>query len=58
VAREDLQPGDLVFCYDPVSHVGLYVGNNQGIDAPTEGDVVKVSDTDGIGDYNSARRVG
>ena len=26
VAREDLQPGDLVFFYNPISHVGIYVG--------------------------------
>ncbi|SFK55048.1 C40 family peptidase [Geodermatophilus ruber] len=58
VARADLQPGDLVFFYDPVSHAGVYVGNNQVVHAPTEGDVVKVTDIDAIGDYNSARRVG
>jgi cell wall-associated NlpC family hydrolase len=58
VARGDLQPGDLVFFYDPVSHVGVYVGNDQVVHSPTEGDVVKVSDIDAIGSYNSARRVG
>ena len=58
IARADLQPGDLVFFYSPVSHVGIYIGNNQVVHAPTEGDVVKVSDIDAIGSYNSARRVG
>lgn len=58
VARADLQPGDLVFFYEPVSHVGVYVGNDQVVHAPTDGDVVKVSDVDAIGNYNSARRVG
>ncbi|NYJ03857.1 C40 family peptidase [Petropleomorpha daqingensis] len=58
VDRASLQPGDLVFFYSPVSHVGIYIGNNQVVHAPTEGDVVKVSDIDAIGNYNSARRVG
>jgi len=58
VDRADLQPGDLVFFYSPVSHVGIYVGNNEVVHAPTDGDVVKVSNIDDIGDYNSARRVG
>jgi cell wall-associated NlpC family hydrolase len=58
VARADLQPGDLVFFYSPVSHVGIYIGNNQVVHAPESGDVVKVSNIDAIGNYNSARRVG
>ena len=58
VDRARLQPGDLVFFYSPVSHVGIYIGNNQVVHAPTEGDVVKVSDIDAIGNYTSARRVG
>ncbi len=28
VAREDLQPGDLLFFYNPISHVGMYVGGD------------------------------
>jgi len=58
VNRADLRPGDLVFFYSPVSHVGIYIGNNQVVHAPTDGDVVKVSNIDDIGNYNSARRVG
>ena len=44
VSRDQLQPGDLVFFYKPVSHVGIYVGNNMMINAPQTGDVVKYSD--------------
>ena len=27
IAASDLQPGDLVFYYSPISHVGMYIGN-------------------------------
>ncbi|HEY9418243.1 MAG TPA: NlpC/P60 family protein [Pseudonocardia sp.] len=43
VSRADLRPGDLVFFYRPVSHVGIYVGNGNVVHAPESGDVVKVS---------------
>ncbi|TFV69023.1 NlpC/P60 family protein [Blastococcus sp. CT_GayMR20] len=43
VSRDQLQPGDLVFFYSPVSHVGIYIGNGQMVHAPTSGDVVKVA---------------
>ena len=29
VSVSALQPGDLVFYYSPVSHVGIYIGNGQ-----------------------------
>jgi peptidoglycan DL-endopeptidase CwlO len=44
VSRDQLQPGDLLFFYQPVSHVGIYVGNDMMINAPQTGDVVKYSD--------------
>ena len=34
VAFDDLQPGDLVFFYNPVSHVGIYAGDGKLINAP------------------------
>ncbi|NQV96319.1 MAG: C40 family peptidase [Acidimicrobiaceae bacterium] len=37
------QPGDLIFSYNPVSHVGIYLGGGQMIAAPRTGDVVKIS---------------
>jgi cell wall-associated NlpC family hydrolase len=43
VSRSQLQPGDLVFYYSPISHVGMYLGNGQMVHAPTTGDVVKIS---------------
>ncbi len=43
VSKADIQPGDLIFYYSPIGHVGIYVGNGQLIHAPQTGDVVKVS---------------
>ncbi len=37
----ELRPGDLVFFYNPVSHVGIYAGNGKMIHAPQTGDVVR-----------------
>ena len=37
VAISDLQPGDLVFYYSPISHVGIYIGGGKIIDAPYSG---------------------
>ncbi|WP_020671488.1 C40 family peptidase [Amycolatopsis nigrescens] len=55
VSRDQLQPGDLVFFYSPVSHVGIYIGNGQMVHAPTSGDVVKISPLQA--QYSGARRV-
>jgi cell wall-associated NlpC family hydrolase len=46
VARDQLQPGDLVFFFASrgvPGHEGMYIGNNQFIQAPHTGDVVKIS---------------
>ena len=37
VAREDLQRGDLLFFYSPISHVGIYLGGSSMIDASHPG---------------------
>jgi cell wall-associated NlpC family hydrolase len=57
VSRDQLQPGDLVFFYSPVSHVGMYIGNGQMVRAATSGQPVQVVSLDSMGSYNSARRV-
>ncbi len=33
VAASDLKPGDLVFYYQPISHVGMYIGNGMIVHA-------------------------
>ncbi|HTH07826.1 MAG TPA: NlpC/P60 family protein, partial [Ilumatobacteraceae bacterium] len=43
VTRDQIQPGDLVFYYSPIGHVGIYIGNGLLIHAPNTGDVVKIS---------------
>ncbi len=37
VAKANLQPGDLVFFYSPIHHVGMYVGGGYFIHAPGTG---------------------
>ncbi len=56
VSRADLQPGDLVFFYTPISHVGIYIGNGQMVHASVPGKPVAVTSVD-KGGYVGARRV-
>jgi peptidoglycan DL-endopeptidase CwlO len=42
VTQSELQPGDLIFRYSPISHVSLYVGNGQQISATHTGSTVKL----------------
>ena len=43
VAAGDLQPGDLVFYYSPISHVGMYIGNGMIVHAANPGAGVRVA---------------
>ena len=54
VSYSQLEPGDLVFFYQPVDHVGIYVGNGTMINAPHTGanveyDSIWWSSLDGFG---------
>jgi cell wall-associated NlpC family hydrolase len=42
VTKSELQPGDLIFRYSPISHVSLYVGNGEQISATHTGSTVKL----------------
>lgn len=42
VSRDQVQPGDLIFYYSPIGHVGIYVGNGQMIHAPQTGKTVSL----------------
>ena len=56
VSRANLQPGDLVFFYKPISHVGIYIGNNKIVHASRSGQPVKISDM-GRMRFNRAVRI-
>jgi cell wall-associated NlpC family hydrolase len=63
VDRDDLQPGDLVF-FNPsggkVSHIGIYVGEQRFVHAPSRGGTVRLdrlTDAYWAKHYVSAKRV-
>lgn len=56
VAKSQLQPGDLVFFYHPVSHVAIYVGNGQVVHASTAGKPVKIANLNSM-PFTAARRI-
>ncbi len=43
VPRDEVQPGDLIFYYTPISHVGIYVGGGQMIHSPATGKTVSIT---------------
>jgi cell wall-associated NlpC family hydrolase len=43
VSTSNLQPGDLVFFYSGISHVGIYIGNGEIIHAPRPGKTVEIT---------------
>ena len=57
VSKANLQPGDLVFFYSPVSHVGMYIGNGQMVHSSSAGKPVSVVSLDSMPSYAGARRV-
>jgi cell wall-associated NlpC family hydrolase len=63
VERNDLQPGDLVFFNTlraPFSHVGIYLGDDRFIHAPSRGTAVEIVDFNNSywqQRYNGARRL-
>lgn len=63
IATQDLKPGDLVF-FDTLksafSHVGIYIGNNRFIHAPSSGggiSIVDMTENYWRKRYNGARRL-
>ncbi|WP_062640438.1 C40 family peptidase [Streptomyces maremycinicus] len=46
VSRSELLPGDLVFFYSGITHVGLYIGDGQMIHAPNPSAPVRVAPID------------
>ncbi|MFC7545083.1 NlpC/P60 family protein [Plantactinospora sp. GCM10030261] len=46
VSRTQLRPGDLVFYYADIHHVGLYVGSGKVIHAPRTGERIRIDAVD------------
>jgi len=58
VSRSQLQPGDLVFFYQPIGHVTIYIGDGMMVSAPTEGEDVSVVPLSAFdGSYTGATRL-
>jgi peptidoglycan DL-endopeptidase CwlO len=56
VSKNALRPGDLVFFYTPVQHVGMYIGGGKVVNAQRPGTPVKISSINSM-PFHSARRV-
>lgn len=56
VARDQLQPADIIVYYPDASHVALYVGDGNVIHASTPGVPVAQVPIDAAGPYTTARR--
>ncbi|MET9501237.1 NlpC/P60 family protein [Streptomyces sp. NPDC006622] len=56
VSRSELRPGDLVFFYSGITHVGIYVGGGNMIHAPNPSAPVRVAPIDEM-PYAGATRV-
>ena len=54
VSKSQLKPGDLVFFYNPIHHVGIYIGNGNMVNAT--GDHVQIG-TVWKSSYHGARRI-
>lgn len=63
ISMKELQPGDLVFFNTlrrSFSHVGIYIGNNRFVHAPSSGggvEVVSLQDNYWVKHFNGARRI-
>ncbi|MFI9060457.1 C40 family peptidase [Streptomyces sp. NPDC053429] len=55
VSRDRLAPGDLVFFYSGITHVGLYIGDGKMIHAPHPGATVRVAPVDSMPWAGAAR---
>jgi cell wall-associated NlpC family hydrolase len=58
VSSSELQPGDLVFLYQPIGHVEVYIGNGVAVSAADEALGIRyVNVFDDMADYTGATRL-
>jgi len=57
VSKGDLQPGDLVFYYGGITHVGMYIGNGKIVHAANPARGVVIDNVNSTPSYQGARRV-
>jgi cell wall-associated NlpC family hydrolase len=55
VSISDLEPGDLIFYYSDISHVAMYIGNGQMIQAPHTGAVIDIQPITEMPIYGATR---
>lgn len=58
VSQSELKPGDLVFFYSNLHHMGMYIGNGKMVHAPKTGDVVRVAPMTGLPFAGATRLAG
>ena len=56
VSRADLKPGDLVFWFSDLHHMGIYVGDDTVVHAPHTGDYVRMINMHAVGPIAGYRR--
>jgi peptidoglycan DL-endopeptidase CwlO len=56
VAKNALQPGDLVYFGRPIHHVGIYIGGGKFLEAPYTGARIRISNLSARHDYAGASR--
>ncbi len=58
VSYSELQPGDLIFLYSPISHVEMYIGNDIAVSAADEALGIRyVHVSADMGDWAGAKRI-
>lgn len=57
VSVKDLEPGDLLFFYSPVHHVGMYIGDGRFVHARSPRNGLQVNSLEAYGHFTSARRI-
>ena len=58
VSWDRLQPGDLMFFYEPIAHVTIYIGNGLMVSAPEPGENVQVVPIQTfVNDFSGATRL-